>query len=148
MELLYLEDFSTGEVFDCGTTTLSLAEIVEFARQFDPQPFHIDPEAARESLYGGIIASGWHTCSAFMRLMVDAILSRTATLGSPGVDQIRWLRPVRPGDLLRGQMTILEVKPSASKPDRGAVRTHGQILDDEGRTMMEMYSWMLVRRRT
>jgi len=70
MELLYLEDFSTGEVFDCGTTTLSLAEIVQFARQFDPQPFHIDPEAARESLYGGIIASGWHTCSAFMRLMV------------------------------------------------------------------------------
>jgi acyl dehydratase len=148
MELRHLDDFSAGEVIDCGTATISRDEIIDFARQFDPQPFHVDEAAARESPYGGIIASGWHTCAIFMRLMVDSLLSRTASLGSPGVDQIRWLRPVRPDDLLHGRLTILEVKPSSSKPDRGAVRTHGEMLDAEGRVVMEMYSWMLVRRRT
>jgi acyl dehydratase len=147
MPLKHLEDFAVGEVIDCGSTRPTLEEIVAFAREFDPQPFHVDEAAARESPYGGIIASGWHTCSLFMRLMVDALLSRTAGLGSPGVDQLRWLRPVRPGDELRGRLTVLEVKPSGSKPDRGAVKTRGEMLDAEGRPVMTMESWMLVRRR-
>jgi acyl dehydratase len=146
MSLMHLEDFEPGQTVDCGTTRASLEEIVAFAREFDPQPFHLDEAAARETPYGGIIASGWHTCALFMRLLVDAVLSRTAGLGSPGVDQIRWLLPVRPGDELRGRVTVLEVKPSASKPDRGAVKTRGELLDADGRPVMVMESWMLVRR--
>lgn len=148
MELKHLDDFETGQVIDIGTARLDLEEIIEFASRFDPQPFHIDGAAARESPYGGIIASGWHTCSLFMRMMVDTLLSKTASLGSPGVDQIRWLRPVRPGDELHGRLTVLEVKPSRSKPDMGAVRTQSEMVDSEGRIVMTMESWLLVRRRS
>jgi acyl dehydratase len=94
----YFEDFEVGKVFDMGTRTVTEDEIVAFATQFDPQPFHVDSEAAAQSLYGGIIASGWHTCGLIMRLMVDGMLRDSSSMGSPGIDEIRWLKPVRGGD--------------------------------------------------
>ena len=118
----YFEDYSPGHVYEFGTITVSEAEIVAFARQFDPQDFHMDPEKAAAGQFGGIIASGWHTASLAMRLYVDHYLSHVASLASPGVDEIRWLKPVRPGDTLRIRVTILDARPSRSKPDRGIVR--------------------------
>ena len=116
----YLEDFTAGEVIDLGSYTLDEAEILEFARRFDPQPFHVDPERAAASIYGGLIASGWHTCGIFMRLAVDGLIGDSSSMGSPGLDNLRWLLPVRPGDTLRARYTVLEVTPSRSRPDRGA----------------------------
>lgn len=101
MNMLYFEDFSVGQVLDLGSCAVSEEEIVAFARQFDPQPFHVDAEAAAASHFGGIVASGWHTCALLMRGIVDQLLLRSASHGSPGVDEIRWLQPVRPGDRLR-----------------------------------------------
>ncbi|MBI2962411.1 MAG: MaoC family dehydratase, partial [Deltaproteobacteria bacterium] len=115
----YLEDFRVGEIIELGSRAVGRDEIIEFGRRYDPQPFHVDEQAARESIYGGLIASGWHTASMFMRLMVDGMIAGSRSMGSPGVDEIRWLKPVRPGDTLRGRVVILEVVPSRSKPDRG-----------------------------
>jgi acyl dehydratase len=147
MKRLYLEDFEVGQVFDCGSVRPGREEIVRFAREFDPQPFHLDEEAARATPYGGIIASGWHTCSLWMRMLVDSVLSRSASLGSPGVDELRWLKPVRPGDLLTATMEVLEVRPSRSRPDRGSVRTRSRMVSEDGEPVMEMTSWILVGRR-
>lgn len=119
---MYFEDLTPGRVFELGSVDVTEDEIVDFATRYDPQPFHIDPAAARESPYGGIIASGWHTCAMAMRLMVDGLMRDTVSLGSPGVDEIRWLAPVRPGDRLTGRMTVEEARPSSSKPTRGMVR--------------------------
>ena len=132
----WFEDYVTGEAHDLGTVSLSEDEIVAFATRFDPQPFHMDREAAAASVYGGIIASGWHTAAAMMRLVVDGFISRQASLGSPGLDQIRWLRPVRPGDLLRARVTVLETRRSASKPDRGIVTTEMAMLGEDGEPVM------------
>src|SRR3712207_355775 len=117
----HLEDFQQGEIIDLGTCTIGETDILEFARRYDPQPFHIDPERAAETIYGGLIASGWHTGSLWMRLAVDNLLADSASMGSPGLDNLRWLLPVRPGDTLRGRYTVLEVTPSRSRPDRGIV---------------------------
>ena len=108
----YFEDYIPGHVYELGTVTVSEAAIIDFARQFDPQYFHIDPELAKASRFGGIIASGWHTSSLVMRLYVDHFLSHVASLASPGVDEIRWPNPVRPGDTLSVRVTILEARPS------------------------------------
>ena len=121
----YFEDYEPGAVYDLGTITVTEAEIINFARQFDPQYFHTDPEKAKHSRFGGIIASGWHTASLIMRVYVDRYLSHVASLASPGVDELRWPNPVRPGDTLRVRVTVLEARPSRSKPDRGVV--HGKI---------------------
>src|SRR5579859_3157513 len=104
----YFEDFAVGHTLELGSYTITREEILAFARQFDPQPFHTDEEQAKASLYGGLIASGWHTASIFMRLLVDGLLNDTASMGSPGVDELRWLRPVRPGDTLRARFTVRE----------------------------------------
>ena len=125
----YLEDFTAGEVIDLGSYTIGEAEILEFAERFDPQPFHVDPERAAGSIYGGLIASGWHTCGIFMRLVVDAVLGDSSSMGSPGLDNLRWLLPVRPGDTLRGRYTVLEVTPSRSRPDRGILRFRGEMIN-------------------
>jgi acyl dehydratase len=117
----YFEDFEPGRTIPVGSRTVNQDEIIAFARQFDPQPFHVDPEAAAKSMFGGIIASGWHTCSMMMRMMVDGFLSEAASLGSPGVDEIRWLKPVRAGDTLAVTTTVLDARPSSSRPDRGVV---------------------------
>ena len=133
---LYLEDFAPGQVLESPPRTLDRDEIVAFARQYDPQPFHIDEEAAKRSVFGGLIASGWQTTGIMMRLMWDTFLKDTASLGSPGSDEIRWLRPVRPGDTLRARFTIVDVVPSRSKPDRGIVRTYTEVLNQQGEIVM------------
>ena len=115
----YWEDFQVGEVSEVGPVTVTEEEIVEFATRFDPQPFHIDPEAARQSTFGGLIASGWHTTALFMGMFVRAVLLDSASLGSPGVDEIRWTAPVRPGDTLTGRSTVIDVQPSSKDPRRG-----------------------------
>jgi acyl dehydratase len=114
----YLDDYIAGSAFEFGQISLSEEEIIDFARRFDPQPIHTDAQAAAHSPFGGLIASGWHTASVMMRLFTDHFLSHVASIASPGVDELRWLMPVRPGDALSIRVTILEVKRSRSKPDR------------------------------
>lgn len=117
----YFEDFTPGQEIDLGTRTVSEAEIIDFATRFDPQPFHVDPAAAAASIYGGVIASGWHTCSMMMRMVVDGLMHAASSMGSPGLDKVRWLLPVRAGDTLRVRYLTTAVKASASRPDRGVV---------------------------
>ncbi len=145
--ILYWEDFSPGMNIDLGERTVFRAEIIDFARQFDPQPFHVDEAAAQESIFGGLVASGWHTCSLLMRLMCDGYLLRSASLGSPGIEQIRWLRPVRPGDTLSGRMTVLETRASQSKPDRGIVRSRFELFNQGHELVMSMEGMGMFRRR-
>jgi acyl dehydratase len=134
----YFEDYVPGSVHDLGTVVVSEAEIVEFARRYDPQDFHTDPERARQSIYGGLIASGWHTAALMMRLLVDEFLSPVASLGSPGIDELRWLQPVRPGDRLAVRVRILEARRSQSKPDRGIVRSVIELHNQDGTLVMTM----------
>ena len=119
----YFEDYRAGEVIELGSRTVSAEEIIAFARQFDPQPFHVDPERARLTPFGGLVASGWHTAAMFMRLSVDGHQSAQAgSIGSPGVDEIKWLRPVRPGDTLTGRTTVLETMPRRAGPTAARLR--------------------------
>ncbi|HXZ02714.1 MAG TPA: MaoC family dehydratase [Stellaceae bacterium] len=137
MALRYFEDFRVGEVLALGSRQISEAEIIAFAREFDPQPFHVDPERARASVFGGLVASGWHTCALYMRLLVDAFVNTVAqSMGSPGIDKIEWLKPVRPGDTLTGRLTILELIPSKSRPDRGTIKSVGEMLNQRGEVVM------------
>ena len=126
---------------------LTRESILEYAQRYDPQPFHVDEEAAKRSPYGGLIASGWHTVSLAMRMICDAYLLDAASLGSPGVNQVRWLKPVRPGDSLRLRMTVLEARPSTSKPDRGTVLHRWDVLKQNGETVMTMEGYGMFRRR-
>ncbi len=134
----YFEDFRPGESMELGSRTLSVEEIIAFARQFDPQPFHVDPEAARRSIYGGLIASGWHTAGIFMRMLNERLLSQAASLGSPGLEDLRWPAPVRPGDTLSGTITVLEVRPSKSRPEMGIVRWRGEGKNQRGELVMTL----------
>jgi acyl dehydratase len=134
----YLEDFVSGAVFQAGTVQLSEADIVEFARRYDPQPFHVDSEAARASIYGGLIASGWHTVAVTMRQIVDHVFGDSAGICSPGVDEIRWLQPVRPGDTLAVRVTVLDTRVSRSKPDRGVLRFRVDVDNQDGEPTMSM----------
>lgn len=143
----YLEDYVAGAVHDCGSIAVEEAEIVAFARRFDPQPIHADPEAAKQSVFGGLIASGWHTASLMMRLFVDYYLSRVASLSSPGLDELRWLKPVRPGDELSLRVTVLENNRSRSKPDRGVVRSYIEVRNQRNEVVMTMNAVNLLRCR-
>lgn len=143
----YFEDFPVGKTIEIGSRTLTEAEIVDFATQFDPQPFHVDKAAAAKSIYGGIIASGWHTVSTMMRLMVDGFVRDSSSMGSPGVDEIRWLKPVRPGDTLHVSLVTVESRPSASKPDRGIVVTEWRAQNQHGELVCTMKSLGLFGRR-
>ena len=134
----YLEDFHVGEVVDLGSVTVTEEEILDFARKFDPQPFHVDPEAARETMFGGLIASGWHTGSIFMRLAALGVLNKAVSLASPGLEEVRWLRPVRPGDTLTGTYEVLEVTPSESSPNRGTVRGLGKLTNQHGEVVIRI----------
>ena len=134
----YFEDYEAGRVYELGTISVSAAEIIEFAKRFDPQYFHIDPEKAAEGQLGGLIASGWHTVSLAMRLYVDHYLSHVASLASPGTDEIRWPNPVRPGDTLRVRVTVLEARPSRSKPDRGIVRAKVEAINQRHELVLSM----------
>jgi acyl dehydratase len=131
----YFEDFYPGQDLDLGTRTVTEEEIVAFARAFDPQAIHIDPAAAAQSIYGGVIASGWHTCSMMMRLVVDRLMSVSSSMGSPGLDSVRWLAPVRAGDTLNVHYQTVKVKASASKPDRGVVWSKWVALNQRGETV-------------
>ncbi|MCL4294216.1 MAG: MaoC family dehydratase [Anaerolineae bacterium] len=138
IENRYFEDYVAGSVHEFGPIAVEEAEVIAFARRFDPQPFHVEPEAAQQTVFGGLIASGWHTASLMMRLIVDHYLSKVASLGSPGIDELRWLKPVRPGDALSVRVTILETKRSRSKPDRGIVRSFVEVLNQVDEVVMSM----------
>jgi acyl dehydratase len=145
--LRYFDDYVPGTTHDCGSVSFSQAEIISFASQFDPQPFHVDPEAAAHGPFGGLVASGWHTAALVMRQLVDHSLSAEASLGSPGLDEIRWPSPVRPGDTLRVRATVLEARRSQSKPDRGIIKTVIEAVNQDGRTVMRATAtnFLLVR---
>jgi len=148
MSLLHLEDFEVGQTFDLGQHRFDADEVIEFATQFDPQPFHVDPEAAAASNFGGLIASGWHTGSVFMRLLVDGLLVRCASMGSPGVDELRWLAPVRPGDILTATLEVEDVRPSKSRPDRGFITTRAVLTNQDGTEAFTLRAPLMMRRRT
>ncbi len=137
---LYFEDFEPGQVFELGGRAVTEEEIVAFAREWDPQPFHVDPEAASSSAFGGLIASGWHTGSMWMRLYVDSMLGGATSMGSPGIEELRWLAPVRPGDALTGRLTVLETSPSDRNPSRGTIRIRGEMVNQDGVTVMSLVS--------
>ena len=143
----FFEDIKADQVYEFGTITVSEKDIIDFARQFDPQDFHLDPAKAASSLFGGIVASGWHTTAVVMRLYVDHYLSHVANLGSPGVEDIRWPNPLRPGDILRIRVTILEARPSRSKPDRGIVRVRVEAINQTDNLVLSMTGVSLVGRR-
>ena len=143
----YWEDFPVGSIREFGGITLSKDDIVRFAREFDPQPFHVDEDAARHSPFGGLIASGWHTCSVAMRLMCDAYLLQTSCIGSPGLDELRWLKPVRPGDALSVRVTVLKAVASKSKPDRGAITSFIEVINQAGEIVMTIRSVNIIRKR-
>ena len=143
----YFEDFPVGKVMDVGSHTFSEEEIIAFATQFDPQPFHVNKDAATQSIFGTLIASGWHTVSTMMRLMVDAFVNESASMGSPGVEQIRWIKPVHPGDTLQVSLTTVESRPSKSKPDRGVVVTEWQAKNQHGELVCSMRSLGMFGRR-
>ena len=142
-----LEDYVVGSVSEFGSMTVEEADIIDFARRFDPQVFHIDPEAAKKSFYGGLIASGWHTSGMMMRLFVDHYLSWAASLGSPGIDELRWTRPVRPGDELSIRVTVLEANRSRSKPDRGVIRSFVEVFNQNHEVVLTVnaVNFMLYR---
>jgi acyl dehydratase len=147
MTTLHLDDFAPGQVHQLGRRTLSRDEIVAFARDWDPQPFHLDEQAAAGSIYGGLIASGWHTACVFMRLFADGLLNRAAAMGSPGIDELRWLKPVRPGDTLEARLEVLEVRPSRSKPDRGLVRLRSVLTNQHQEEVLSFIGNVMFRRR-
>jgi acyl dehydratase len=134
------EDFEPGEVHELGSVAVTQDEIVEFARRYDPQPFHVDLEAAEQSVFGGLIASGWHTADMWMRLWVDSMAGSTSSQGSPGIEELRWLEPVRPGDTLHGRLTVLDSTPSERRPDRVTVRIRGEMVNQDGVTVLSMVS--------
>jgi len=134
--LSWFDDYVPGASYECGTVSFDQDSIVAFAKEFDPQPFHLDPVAAAASQYGGLIASGWHTAAAVMRVLVENYLAAESSLGSPGLDEIRWPQPVRPGDTLRVRATVVEARRSLSKPDRGIIKTLVEAVNQDGRTVM------------
>ena len=143
----YFENYIQGTLFEFGPIEVDETEVLEFALRYDPQPFHIDHEAAKKSPYEGIIVSGWQTCSFVMRALVDNYFSPVSSLGSPGIDELRWILPVRPGDKLMVRATIIETKRSRSKPDRGIVRTFIETINQHEDLVMSFRSvnFMLCR---
>jgi len=145
--LRHFEDFGPGDVIELGSRRITRESIIAFAKEFDPQVFHVDEEAAKQTIFGGLLASGWHTGSLLMRLLHDGLLSHTASLGSPGIDELRWVKPVRPGDTLSGRMTVLESIPSRSKPDRGMVRSLMELRNQHGEVVLTVKGLSLLGRR-
>ena len=140
----YFEDYTPGAVVTFGPIEVEAADIIDFARRYDPQEFHVDAERAAASPFGGLVASGWHTAAMMMRVLVDRYLSRVASLGSPGVDELRWLAPVRPGDRLWVRITVLEARRSRSKPDRGLLRSLIEVCSERGDILMTVKAMTLM----
>ena len=147
MAVRYWEDFSPGEVIELGSRTITREAILAFAREFDPQVFHTDEEAARRTVFGGLIASGWHTGSLSMRLFYDGLIKDVVSLGSPGFDELRWVKPVRPGDTLSARLTVIECVASRSKPDRGVIRALLETRNQDGEVVMSIKAINLFGRR-
>ena len=143
----YFDDFRAGDVIELGSRTIDKESILAFAREYDPQYFHTDEEAATKSIYGGLLASGWQTASIYMRLLFDGLIKDAASMGSPGIDELRWLKPVRPGDTLSARLTVLESIPSRSKPDRGILKTLGEVRNQRGEVVLTMKGMSLLSRR-
>jgi acyl dehydratase len=143
----WFEDYKPGAVYEYGYATLTTDELLDFARKFDPQPMHIDPDYAASGPFGGLIASGWHTAGLMMRLLADNYLSKVAGLASPGVDELRWPHPVRAGDVLRLRVEIVEARESRSKPDRGVVRTQAELLNQDDVVVMSLLAVNMVAKR-
>ncbi len=143
----YFEDYTEGAVFEYGPILVEEAEIISFAKRFDPQTMHIDPAKAAQGPFHGLIASGWHTVGLMMRLFVDNYLSSVASLASPGVDETRWHRPVRPGDQLQLRVSVLESRPSRSKPDRGMVVSLLEAFNQTGEVVCSLKAMNLLAKR-
>jgi acyl dehydratase len=143
----FWEDMAVGQVRDLGTISPSREDIIAFASQFDPQPFHLDDAAGAASVFGGLCASGWHTCSMAMRLMVTNFLQQTSSLGSPGLENIQWKKPVYPNDTLRLKTTVLETKPMGRRPDVGMTRNLWEMFNQHGDKVLHMEGWGMFRRR-
>ena len=144
---LFWEDFPIGMVTEFGDKQVSEEEIVRFAREFDPQPFHVDPVAAKPSLFGGLCASGWHTCAMAMRMVCDEYLLRSSSLGSPGLENLRWIKPVRPGDRLRVRFVVLDARPLVSRQNVGLLRTRWEVINQKNEEVMQMESNAMFGRR-
>jgi acyl dehydratase len=142
----WFEDYRVGERFEFGDHVVTEAEIVAFARRYDPQPFHVDAQAGEASHFGGLVASGWMTCAVLMRLMCEHFVA-ASSMGSPGVDRVRWLEPVRPGDRLRARVEIRHVRASLSRPDRGLVTLGQELLNQHGQVVLSLEGVAMIRRR-
>jgi acyl dehydratase len=145
--MMFWEDFEVGGRFEMGRHTFSEEEILEFGRRFDPQAFHTDPEAAKRGFFGGVIASGFHTCAVAMRIMVDSYLARAASLGAPGLENVRWPKPVRPGDTLVFTREVLAVRASITRPGVGLVRHRWEALNQHRELTLSMEGWGMFGRR-
>jgi acyl dehydratase len=141
------EDYPAGAMYEFGEVAVDQDDVIAFAKKFDPQDIHLDPDAAARGPFGGLIASGWHTAAMMMRLYAENYLSKVASLASPGVDELRWTRPVRPGDRLRIRVTVREARPSRSKPDRGMVRSFIEVLNQHDELVMSVTAINLLLRR-
>jgi acyl dehydratase len=144
----HFEDYTAGSVVDCGSVRITEADILDFGRRFDPQPFHANPEAAATGPFGGVIASGWHTGSLMMRQFVDHYISSTASLGSPGAQELTWPSPVRAGDTLSVSISVTDARKSRTKPDRGLVHSHITVTNQKGEAVMTMKVVNFLRCRT
>ena len=147
MTARYFEDFRVGDRFNTGSATITEAMILDFARTYDPQPFHTDPAAAAKSIYGGLIASGFQTLAFGFRLVWDTGIIAASSMGSPGFDELRWLKPVKPGDTIRVEAEVVEQTPSRSKPDRGIVRIAYRYLNQRDEPVLTFTAMHLLRRR-
>ena len=143
----YWEDFAVGQTREFGHYEVSREAVLDFARRFDPQPFHLDDAAAAASLFGRLAASGWHTCAMAMRMMCDGYLLESSSLGSPGMESLKWLKPVYPGDVLHLRMTILESRPLASRPTVGLVRSAYEVVNQNGESVLAMDGYGMFGRR-
>jgi acyl dehydratase len=144
---LYWEDLIVGSVAEFGSRLVTREEIIAFAAEFDPQPMHMDEEFARSTMLGGLAASGWHTCAIEMRMIVDGFMGDSDSMGSPGIDEVRWLKPVRPGDRLTLRRTILEARPLRSRPEWGLVRFRFELINQTGETVMRQENVNMFGRR-
>ncbi len=147
MSRLHFEDFYPGRVFENGPRIVSREEILAFAAEFDPQPMHLDEAAGQAALLGGLSASGWHTCCLFMRMLADSFVLGSASMGSPGVDEVRWLVPVHPGESLLFRAEVQEVRPSRSRPEMGLVRFAFALVNQSGQPAMTLSSSLMIARR-
>jgi acyl dehydratase len=146
-EVLHFEDFVPGEVATYGAHLLTREEIIEFASEFDPQPFHLDEVAAKDTMLGGLAASGWHACAILMRLNCDGFLNRSTSMGAPGIDEVKWLMPLRPGVTLGVRRSCIEARPSRSRPEMGFVKFHFELTTAGGDVVMTQTCSIMFGRR-